>query len=322
MPQVDNTSQIHEIEQLLLKKADRKELNSMMDKINQANTELQQANAANARPFTPPPEKSSSSFSSSNHGTAVNNQAVVETANGTNSSVDPEIVKRIKETLNNHSSQLKQLYKMKADKVDVFKELSDKSEQIDRLDQVKADANIVARKAEREYVDNVLEKLKRDLSEFINITNANTADLFAKDLEYLKGLIDEKGDRGEFKAIKDMMTRSGNQEGKDGAEGLAGKTNYRCLSCNRTMNGMRQLPQSMNFDSLIDHLPNPKQRLYPRKALIVDPVTQARQQAISGSPVKKLQGMNSLPNHSTLSSLTSSGANKLVKGDEGFLPQL
>ena len=154
-----------------------------------------------------------------------------------------------------------------------MKKLSDFKETLDRLDQVKADANIVARKAEREYVDNVLDRLKRDLEGFVNNLNAHTSDLFAKDLEYLRGLIDQKSSANDLKKLKDLLRRLTAPEIKKSDGGLAGHKQFRCLSCNRDLESMKSHPTGMNFTNFVNHLPNPKGKLYPRKMYLNDSIS-------------------------------------------------
>lgn len=62
------------------------------------------------------------------------------------------------------------------------------------------------------------------------------------------------------------MIQKEKSDGKTG-EGLAGHKGFRCLSCNRVMDGMRPKPNPMNFTSFVSHLPAPKNRLYPRRFL-------------------------------------------------------
>ncbi|KAL9656630.1 hypothetical protein ABK040_002901 [Willaertia magna] len=240
-----NFQQFKDIEDMVLRKADRDELHSMIEKLKQIN----EKNIIQ-RPFSPQEERPK-----------------------TDSNLDLNDIRKIKETINEMMSQVQQLFKMKADKIDVFKELSEKKEAIDRLDQTKSDANIVARKAEREYVDNIFNKLKKDMEIQITNTNNQTADLLAKDLDFIRRLIDEKADSDEFKKLKDYLFKI-QKDDKDG-EGLAGSSSFKCLSCNRSLKGMKLKPNNMNFDNFVTHLPPPKQKLYPRKQFLTDTLSRS-----------------------------------------------
>ncbi|EFC42290.1 hypothetical protein NAEGRDRAFT_58590 [Naegleria gruberi] len=251
-----NHQQFKDIEDMVLKKADREEVHNMIEKLK--NDSDKQPTIVQ-RPFSPQEDRNPSSPNTK-----------VES-----SGIDQADLKKIKDALNNLSSQLSQLSKMKADKIDVFKELSEKKEQIDRLDQTKSDANIVARKAEREYVDSLFNKLKKDLENSISMTNTHTADLLAKDLEFLKRLIEDKADSDEIRRIKEYLNQAfDNKTEKDG-DGLASSQAFKCLSCNRALKGMKMRPQSLNFDNFISHLPPPKQKVNPRKQFLNDSLTKS-----------------------------------------------
>lgn len=239
----DNTvdmGRFRELEKKLVKKVDRSELQSLSSKL----MSNQRKAAPSLSPRKPKEESRSKKID-------------------TNSIVDLE---KLKEVISAHAHDINTLFKTKADKSEVFKELSDFKEALDRLDQVKADANIVARKAEREYVDNLMDKLKKDMENFVNDLNARTSDLFAKDLEFLRDLMDQKSSKGDVKKMKDIIRRMMTQEEKSTDGGLAGHKQFRCLSCNRVMDTMKSRPTSMNFSQFVNHLPNPKNKLHPRKA--------------------------------------------------------
>jgi myosin heavy subunit len=233
--QIDTLAmQIAELEENLNRKAERKELQNLMEKL----TETDQINNSIRMPEI--------------------------------SSVLISDEKQLAETFAIHTNQLKQLMKTKADKVEVYKEFSEKSEAIDRLEQVKADSNIVARKAEREYVDSTMDKNRREIESMINSTNANTADLFAKDLEYLKILIDEKSSIKDLRTLRDMLLKSGGEKSdNNNGEALAGK--MRCLSCNQELvQGMRSRPTSMSFTGFMSEVTKQnknQQRLFQKKTV-------------------------------------------------------
>ncbi|KAF0974169.1 hypothetical protein FDP41_006779 [Naegleria fowleri] len=235
--------QFKDIEDMVLRKVDRDEFHSIVEKL-KAETDK----ATSQRPLTPEDK----------------NDKMLK-FEGT---FDQSDLKRIRDSINTLAAQVQQLSKMKADKIEVFKELSEKKEAIDRLDQTKSDANIVARKAEREYVDSLFNKMKKDLENIIALTNSHTADMLAKDLEFLKKLIEDKADIDELKRIKDFLTQSFDTKVDKDGEGLASSQAFKCLSCNRAMKGMKLKPNALNFDNFVSHLPPPKPKVNPRKQFL------------------------------------------------------
>mmetsp|Transcript_34 Transcript_34/g.135 ORF Transcript_34/g.135 Transcript_34/m.135 type:complete len:861 (-) Transcript_34:70-2652(-) len=273
----DNTvdmSRFRDLETKIVKKVDRSEMQAFVSKF------LSDQRHAAASSISPMKKRSDSTAQSSDK--KFDAQSIVD-------------LDKLKEVISAHAHDINTLFKTKADKSEVFRELSDYKEILDRLDQVKADANIVARKAEREYVDNVLDKLKRDLESFVNNLNAHTSDLFAKDLEYLRGLIDQKSSKGDVKKMKDILRRWSTQDVKKTDGGLAGHKQFRCLSCNREMESMRTHPASMNFLNFVNHLPNPKNKLYPRKAFLNDPLSKDTMRA--AQQIQKQQHDTSATEH-------------------------
>lgn len=243
---VIDVERFRDLENKLVKKSDRSEVQELANKI-LANQTPQRPSALSAQVLQP--------------------KDVVNVSSPSPAKIDSTIdISTLKDIINAHTNDINILFKTKADRADIFKELTDLREALDRLDQVKADANIVARKAEREYVDNLMDRLKKDFETFVNNLNTHTSDLFAKDLEYLKGLLDQKADKRDMKKIKEFLQQF-NQDAAKVDGGLAGHKQFRCLSCNRTMESMKSRPSSLNFTNFVNHLPNPKNKLQPRKAL-------------------------------------------------------
>lgn len=242
---VPTLKQFRDLENKIIKKVNRKELQTVVAKLLPKRNDSQIANFNNKN----------------NSGDLKASEKAMED------------IEKLKDAINAHAKDIHNLYKAKAEKGEVFKELSDYKEILDRHDQMKADASIVARKAEREYVDSALEKLKSELEGVVGQTNAHTSNLIAKDLEFLKGLLDHKASKAEVRKLRDLMKRLGSTERKtDG--GLVGYRKLRCLSCNASMENMRTKPHAMNFMNFVSHLPDPKNRLYPKHNQIVDPLTQ------------------------------------------------
>lgn len=130
---------------------------------------------------------------------------------------------------------------------DVAEELR---EMIDRLDHCKADATLVANKAERDYVENALERLMREVEQVLNATNAGLIDTLEKSLNILRDMIDGKATKQDVANLQNWMADANVTGGGSGgaADGLTGFKGYRCLGCNRAMDSMRPrtLPTSMN----------------------------------------------------------------------------
>eukprot|EP00667_Euglena_gracilis_P000714 EG_transcript_714 len=145
----------------------------------------------------------------------------------------------------------------KADKQWTEKEIAALKDAIDDLHQSKADASLVAGKAERDYVENALERLRREVEQAMNNTNGGLIDTLDKSLNILRDMIDGKASQSDLSKIRDMLLLEG-KKGDGVPEGLAGYKNYRCLSCNRKMDGMRPRPMGMNFSNFVSHLPNPR----------------------------------------------------------------
>lgn len=240
-----------DLETLVSKKADRSELESLV--ASQLNQQPSVSVVASSNSTNATPRKIGGDFSA-------------------------DAITDLREAINAHAQQIDSLIKSKADKLEVFKALNEKGEMVDRLSQTKADANVVARKAERVYVDAALNKMRKELEQLLNSTNANTSELVAQDLDYLRNLLDLKADKTELKKLRDAIVKTlHNSAGDDGSggggngktgEGLAGHKAFKCLSCNRMMsNGMRVRPQAMNFTNFVSHLPNPKGRMLPRQSI-------------------------------------------------------
>jgi DNA repair exonuclease SbcCD ATPase subunit len=124
---------------------------------------------------------------------------------------------------------------------------------IEHIHHSKADASLVANKAEREYVENSMEKLMREVEQVLNATNAGLIDTLDKSLNILRDMIDGKATKADVTKLQSMMNED--QVGTV-PEGLTGFKGYRCLGCNRSLEGMRQRPMGGNFSSFMNRLPN------------------------------------------------------------------
>ena len=130
---------------------------------------------------------------------------------------------------------------------------------IEHIHHTKADAALVANKAERDYVENALEKLMREVEQVLNSTNAGLIDTLDKSLGILRDMIDGKASKGDVAKLKQSVAAGGDVDGGGGVgsvpDGLMGYRSYRCLGCNRTVEAMRPRPMGANFASFMNRLP-------------------------------------------------------------------
>jgi hypothetical protein len=129
---------------------------------------------------------------------------------------------------------------------------------IEHIHHTKADTALVANKAERDFVENSMEKLMREVEQVLNATNAGLIDTLDKSLNILRDMIDGKATKQDVVKLQTMINED--QLGGGGGngnvpEGLTGFKSYRCLGCNRTMDGMRQRPMGANFSTFMNRLP-------------------------------------------------------------------
>ncbi|CAG9571316.1 conserved hypothetical protein [Leishmania major strain Friedlin] len=118
---------------------------------------------------------------------------------------------------------------------------------IERLDHCKADATLVANKAERDYVENALERLMREVEQVLNATNAGLIDTLEKSLGILRDMIDGKATKQDVANLQGWMSEANIGGGAGAPDGLTGFKGFRCLGCNRPMDNMRPrtLPATM-----------------------------------------------------------------------------
>eukprot|EP01012_Entosiphon_sulcatum_P056547 TRINITY_DN80240_c0_g1_i1.p1 TRINITY_DN80240_c0_g1~~TRINITY_DN80240_c0_g1_i1.p1 ORF type:complete len:953 (-),score=172.76 TRINITY_DN80240_c0_g1_i1:91-2949(-) len=179
--------------------------------------------------------------------------------------VDADMYADLADMLAQHDSKISSLKDTKADigLLDTrFRPLID---MLDALQLNKADAGVVAGKAERDYVENALEKLRREVEQVMNNTNSGLIDTLDKSLNILRDMIDGKANSADMMKLQEMLLSETRKD--ETPEGLAGYKQYRCLSCNRKMDGMRPRPMGMNFMNFMSHLPNPRNKHYNTKRI-------------------------------------------------------
>jgi len=120
----------------------------------------------------------------------------------------------------------------------------------------KADGSLLATKAEREYVEHSLDRLRRDMESAIKDTNASLIDTLDRSLGLLRDMVACKADQAELLDLRGTVSREPARGGEAAAEGLAAYKSYRCLSCNRNLETVRPRPNGMSFNSFMSHLPN------------------------------------------------------------------
>jgi len=133
---------------------------------------------------------------------------------------------------------------------------------VDHVHHNKADAASVANKAERDYVENAMEKLMHEVEHVLNATNAGLIDTLDKSLNILRDMIDGKATKGDVQKLQGLMAAG--RDGADGRaggsgnvpDGLTGVTSYRCLGCNRTMDSMRPRPMGGTAGNFLNRVPN------------------------------------------------------------------
>lgn len=113
-------------------------------------------------------------------------------------------------------------------------------EMLEQLDHRKADATLVANKAERDYVENALERLMREVEQVLNATNAGLIDTLDKSLNILRDMMEGKATKQDVLNLQHRMSEE--ESGRGSADALTGFKGYRCLGCNRTVDNMRPRP--------------------------------------------------------------------------------
>lgn len=126
---------------------------------------------------------------------------------------------------------------------------------VDHIHHSKADAAIVANKAERDYVENAMEKLMHEVETVLNATNAGLIDTLDKSLNILRDMIDGKATKQDVNKLQGMVQQNSVGDASGVPDGLAGYKTYRCLGCNRTMETMRPRPMGSTMNSFTSRVP-------------------------------------------------------------------
>eukprot|EP00744_Colponema_vietnamica_P005926 GILI01008637.1.p1 GENE.GILI01008637.1~~GILI01008637.1.p1 ORF type:complete len:695 (+),score=230.16 GILI01008637.1:67-2151(+) len=126
---------------------------------------------------------------------------------------------------------------------------------VDHIHHCKADASIVANKAERDYVENAMEKLMHEVETVLNATNAGLIDTLDKSLNILRDMIDGKATKQDVNKLQGLVNANSAGDATGVPDGLAGYKTYRCLGCNRTMDTMRPRPMGSTMNSFTSRVP-------------------------------------------------------------------
>lgn len=136
---------------------------------------------------------------------------------------------------------------------------------VEHIDRCKADAQLVANKAERDYVENALERLMREVEQVLNTTNASLIDTLDKSLNILRDMLDGKAGKEDLVNMQRILSEE--HDGGGVADVLMGFRGFRCLGCNRPVDKMRprslgsrlqpfvnRLPQNLPPDQIMGHV--------------------------------------------------------------------
>lgn len=168
---------------------------------------------------------------------------------------------------------VEQMQSAHSDKEEMREEVSNVLELVRQLDHRKADATLVANKAERDYVENALERLMREVEQVLNATNGGLIDTLDKSLNILRDMIDAKASKQDIARLQQLMEEEGGN--KAAADGLMGFKGYRCLGCNRPVDSLRSRTMPTSIDPFLNRNP----QTYPRDG--VTRTIQQQQQAIA-----------------------------------------
>lgn len=133
------------------------------------------------------------------------------------------------------------------DELDALREL------VEQLDHRKADATLVANKAERDYVENALERLMREVEQVLNATNAGLIDTLDKSLNLLRDMIDGRASKQDIARLQQVMAEQSG--GASAADALTGFKGYRCLGCNRPVDSLRPRPAAPKMGTFVNRTP-------------------------------------------------------------------
>ncbi|RNF22361.1 uncharacterized protein Tco025E_03251 [Trypanosoma conorhini] len=124
---------------------------------------------------------------------------------------------------------------------------------VEQIDHRKADAMLVANKAERDYVENALERLMREVEQVLNATNAGLIDTLDKSLNVLRDLLDGKATKHDMDHLRRLVSEE--QIGGGVPDALAGFRGFRCLGCNRPVETMRPRVMGSRLQPFVNRLP-------------------------------------------------------------------
>lgn len=115
----------------------------------------------------------------------------------------------------------------------------------------KAEAAAVAGKADRDYVENALDRLRGDVRRAVTDAAAGVSDALGGSLAKVRGDLDGKASHADVARLQSAIAALYRSfEDSHVPDGLAGVKAFRCLSCNRHMDSMRPRPTGIAHTGL------------------------------------------------------------------------
>eukprot|EP01006_Ploeotia_vitrea_P028544 TRINITY_DN61218_c0_g1_i1.p1 TRINITY_DN61218_c0_g1~~TRINITY_DN61218_c0_g1_i1.p1 ORF type:complete len:1274 (+),score=170.38 TRINITY_DN61218_c0_g1_i1:60-3881(+) len=223
---------VDKLEQWVSRKADRTDLNLILDNSHNVRPSTMKASAGR-RPVGGKPTDGS--------------QYVTPPLD------DGSDIGQVIEVVNDQAAIIHHLSTFKGDNASMIADLPMLKEKVDQLEQFKADADLVARKAEHEYVDISIDNIRRELIRSINMSSGSIMDTLDKSLNILRDMLDGKADALDLQRVRKTMKEK-TASAELVPDGLVG---YKCLACNKVMEGMRIRPMGMMFPNFTSHIMPP-----------------------------------------------------------------
>ncbi|KAF8279213.1 hypothetical protein TcYC6_0018350 [Trypanosoma cruzi] len=163
------------------------------------------------------------------------------------SAAQGELMQALKEQMAEHVQNFNMVRDGTTNELDALREY------IEQIDHRKADAMLVANKAERDYVENALERLMREVEHVLNATNAGLIDTLDKSLNVLRDMLEGKATKHDMDNLRRLVSEDHIAGGAPDA--LAGFRGFRCLGCNRPVETMRPRVMGNRLQPFVNRLP-------------------------------------------------------------------
>ncbi|RNE97176.1 hypothetical protein TraAM80_09448 [Trypanosoma rangeli] len=158
-----------------------------------------------------------------------------------------ELVEQLQKQIAEHVQNFNQVRDGTTNELDALRDY------VEQIDHRKADAMLVANKAERDYVENALERLMREVEQVLNATNAGLIDTLDKSLNVLRDLLDGKATKQDMDRLRRIVSED--HIGGGVPDALAGFRGFRCLGCNRPVETMRPRVMGSRLQPFVNRLP-------------------------------------------------------------------